>query len=77
MQADLAASLEAIAKDGPRVLYEGELGRAIVDGVRASGGILAEEDLRGYSAQEGAPLETLTRSFCWACWQRVPGHWLE
>jgi len=61
VQTDLAASLEAIAKDGPRVLYEGELGRAIVDAVRASGGILAEEDLRGYSAHEGAPLETMYR----------------
>src|SRR6059036_2901239 len=61
VQTDLAHTLECIAKDGQRVLYEGELGRTIVDAVRASGGILAEEDLRGYSAQEGAPLETMYR----------------
>src|SRR5690242_12436047 len=41
VQTDLARSLEAVAREGPRVLYEGELGRAIVDGVRACGGVLA------------------------------------
>jgi gamma-glutamyltranspeptidase/glutathione hydrolase len=61
VQTDLARALEAIARDGPRVLYEGELGRAIVDGVRASGGILAEEDLRGYEPLECPPLETMYR----------------
>ncbi|HUQ41900.1 MAG TPA: gamma-glutamyltransferase [Candidatus Limnocylindrales bacterium] len=61
MQADLARSLEAIAKDGPSVMYDGELGREIVKGVRASGGILADEDLRGYAPTEAAPLETMYR----------------
>ena len=58
VQPELAGALEAIARDGPRVLYEGDLGRAIVRGVRDAGGILADEDLRGYTAGEGAPLET-------------------
>jgi gamma-glutamyltranspeptidase/glutathione hydrolase len=61
VQSDLAASLEAIARDGPRVLYDGELGRAIVAGVRDAGGILADEDLRGYAAHEDPPLETMYR----------------
>jgi gamma-glutamyltranspeptidase/glutathione hydrolase len=61
VQKDLARTLEAIAKDGPRVLYDGELGRAIVAGVRDSGGILAEDDLRGYAPVECAPLETMYR----------------
>ena len=61
IQQDLASSLEAIAREGARVLYEGELGRAIVAGVHASGGILAEDDLRGYTAHEDAPLETMYR----------------
>jgi gamma-glutamyltranspeptidase/glutathione hydrolase len=61
VQTDLARALEAIARDGPRVLYEGELGKAIVEGVRASGGILAEEDLRGYEPLECPPLETMYR----------------
>jgi gamma-glutamyltranspeptidase/glutathione hydrolase len=59
VQSDLSRSLEAIAREGPRVLYEGELGRAIVAGVRASGGILADDDLRGYRPREERPLETM------------------
>jgi gamma-glutamyltranspeptidase/glutathione hydrolase len=59
VQSDLARSLEAIARDGPRVLYDGELGRAIVAGVRAAGGILAEDDLRGYAPREEPALETM------------------
>ncbi len=58
VQPDLAGALEAIAKEGPRVLYEGALGRALVAGVRDAGGILSPEDLRGYAAVESAPLET-------------------
>ena len=61
VQKDLARALEAIAKDGPAALYEGELGRAIVAGVRASGGVLAQDDLHGYAAVECAPLETMYR----------------
>ena len=61
VQPDLARSLEAVARDGPRVLYEGELGRSIVDGVRACGGILAMDDLRGYAAVEEAPVITMYR----------------
>jgi gamma-glutamyltranspeptidase/glutathione hydrolase len=61
VQSDLARALEAIARDGPRVLYEGELGREITRGVRESGGILADDDLRRYSAQEEPPLETMYR----------------
>ncbi len=59
VQGDLASSLEAIAREGPRVLYEGELGREIVAGVRDAGGILAEEDLRGYTPREERALETM------------------
>src|SRR4051812_45365422 len=59
IQTDLAHALEAIAKDGPEALYEGDLGRAIVEGVRTSGGILATEDLRGYQPVESAPLQTM------------------
>jgi gamma-glutamyltranspeptidase/glutathione hydrolase len=59
VQRDLANALEAIARDGPRVLYEGELGSAIAAGVRAGGGILAEDDLRGYAPSEAVPLATM------------------
>ncbi|MEK7863947.1 MAG: gamma-glutamyltransferase, partial [Chloroflexota bacterium] len=39
VQPDLARSLEAIAREGPRVLYQGDLGAAIVAGVKDGGGI--------------------------------------
>src|SRR6185503_18324083 len=61
VQTDLARALETIARDGPRALYEGELGRAIVDGVRDAGGILAQDDLKGYAPTECPPLETMYR----------------
>jgi gamma-glutamyltranspeptidase/glutathione hydrolase len=61
IQRDLADALETIAREGPRVLYEGDLGRRIVAGVRECGGVLAEEDLRGYAPVEGPPLETMYR----------------
>ncbi len=61
VQAALADALESISREGPRALYEGDLARAIVDGVRACGGILSLEDLRGYAAVESAPLATAYR----------------
>ena len=48
----LADSLEAIAGEGARVFYEGELGAAIADHVRARGGALTREDLAAYDAVE-------------------------
>src|SRR3982074_3007143 len=40
VQPDLARSLEAIAREGAKALYRGDLGAAIVDDIRALGGIL-------------------------------------
>jgi gamma-glutamyltranspeptidase / glutathione hydrolase len=50
VQNDLAASLEAIANDGPRAFYEGPLAEKIVAGVRANGGIMTRDDLKNYRA---------------------------
>jgi len=55
-QPDLARSLEAIARGGAKALYQGELGAAIADDVRAQGGILTREDFRAYEAVEREPL---------------------
>lgn len=60
-QPDLARALDTIARDGPSALYGGELGQAVVEGVRSAGGILAREDLESYSAREEPPLETMYR----------------
>jgi gamma-glutamyltranspeptidase / glutathione hydrolase len=50
-QPDLAATLEAIAQDGPSLLYAGELGAQIVGFLQAAGGILDRQDLASYTPE--------------------------
>src|SRR3954447_25807815 len=45
----LADTLEVIAHEGARCLYEGELARATVETVESGGGTLTAEDLRAYA----------------------------
>ncbi|HAF09608.1 MAG TPA: gamma-glutamyltransferase [Chloroflexi bacterium] len=56
VQRDLAASLRAIAADGPEVLYRGELGRRIVADVQAHGGLLSQGDFELFEVRERPPL---------------------
>jgi gamma-glutamyltranspeptidase/glutathione hydrolase len=49
-QPDLAASLELIARRGPRAFYDGPIGERIAASVRAAGGIMTPDDLRRYRA---------------------------
>jgi gamma-glutamyltranspeptidase/glutathione hydrolase len=49
-QNDLAASLAAIARDGPPAFYRGAIAQRIVAAVRAAGGLMTTEDLRNYRA---------------------------
>jgi len=44
----LADSLAALAEDGSRVFYEGEIAQAIADHIQDGGGFLTLEDLRRY-----------------------------
>lgn len=44
----LAETLEVIAEKGADAMYGGEIGRKMVEDVRARGGILSEEDLIDY-----------------------------
>jgi len=60
-QQRLADTLDAIARDGARALYRGDIGAAIVKDVRDKGGCLSLEDLASYRAQLGAPLEVRYR----------------
>jgi gamma-glutamyltranspeptidase/glutathione hydrolase len=46
--ADLARSLELIAKDGPDAFYRGAIGQALVDDMAANGGLIRREDLTSY-----------------------------
>src|SRR5438309_6657519 len=55
-QPDLARSLSLVAERGAEVLYRGELGDAVVEGVRSLGGILGREDLATYRARELPPI---------------------
>ncbi len=55
-QQALARTLEAVARNGPREFYEGDVARALVQDVRAKGGCLSEKDLASYRAEMVAPL---------------------
>jgi gamma-glutamyltranspeptidase / glutathione hydrolase len=63
VQPDLAATLEAIAQQGPDALYRGPRAQAIVDASKAGGGILALSDLETYRAIERTPLTCSYRGY--------------
>jgi gamma-glutamyltranspeptidase/glutathione hydrolase len=48
IQSDLADTLEAIAHGGARAFYEGAIADKLVAAVRAEGGIMSGDDLKGY-----------------------------
>ena len=52
----LADTLDAIARDGARIFYEGEIAEAIADHCRGGDGMLTREDLSRYRAIERKPL---------------------
>jgi len=53
---ELADTLEALAAEGPRLFYEGELARRLADDCRTGGGTLTLEDLAGYRLERRKPL---------------------
>src|SRR5207244_8153110 len=55
-QPALAGSLELIAREVARALYQGELAAAIIDDIGARGGILSRDDLSTFVAGEMPPL---------------------
>jgi gamma-glutamyltranspeptidase/glutathione hydrolase len=63
IQTDLAATLEAIARDGPSAFYKGPVARAVAAASRAGGGVLTEQDFAGYTITEGAPLACSYRGY--------------
>ncbi len=48
VQTDLAATLAAISKQGPRGFYEGPVAEKLVQAVRNAGGIMTLDDLKSY-----------------------------
>ena len=63
VQADLAASLSAIAKDGPRAFYEGPIAEKIVAAVRAANGLMTLEDFKSYRVVERTPVRGTYRGY--------------
>jgi gamma-glutamyltranspeptidase/glutathione hydrolase len=58
---ELARTLDKLRKGGPDAFYKGDIAAAIVEAVRAAGGVITAEDLAGYQTTERAPLETRYR----------------
>ena len=63
VQSDLAETLAAIARDGPRAFYEGTIADKLVAAVRAAGGVMTREDLARYAPIERAPLRGSYRGY--------------
>ena len=63
LQPDLAATLEAIAKDGPAAFYQGHVPAAVASAATADGGILTAADFAAYRAVDTAPLRCDYRGY--------------
>jgi gamma-glutamyltranspeptidase/glutathione hydrolase len=63
VQADLAATLSAIAEQGPRGFYEGPVAEKLVKAVSDAGGIMAPDDLKSYQAVVRAPVRGTYRGY--------------
>jgi gamma-glutamyltranspeptidase / glutathione hydrolase len=63
VQADLAASLDMIARDGPRGFYQGPIAEKIVASVRAAAGLMTLDDLAAYRPVVRAPVRGTYRGY--------------
>jgi gamma-glutamyltranspeptidase / glutathione hydrolase len=62
-QTDLANSLEAIAKGGPRAFYDGPIATKIAAAVQAAGGVMTADDMKNYHAAERVPVRGAYRGY--------------
>ncbi|MGC8988979.1 MAG: gamma-glutamyltransferase family protein [Verrucomicrobiia bacterium] len=60
---DLAAAYRMIARRGPRVMYEGELARRVVDWSQRLGGTLTKDDLHAFEAEWVEPISVTYRGW--------------
>jgi gamma-glutamyltranspeptidase/glutathione hydrolase len=58
---DLADALETIGREGPEAMRGGSLGRAVLDHLRAHGGLVTAEDVAAYRVIDRAPLRVRYR----------------
>jgi gamma-glutamyltranspeptidase/glutathione hydrolase len=63
IQADLAATLTAIAEQGPRGFYEGPVAERLAKAVRDGGGIMTSDDLKSYQAVIREPVRGNYRGY--------------
>jgi len=63
VQPDLAASLSAVAQNGPDAFYKGPIADAIVKASQAHGGILAKSDFEQYKVREFKPVTCNYRGY--------------
>jgi gamma-glutamyltranspeptidase / glutathione hydrolase len=63
VQPDLANTLEAVAKSGPRAFYTGPIAEKIASAVQAAGGVMTADDLKDYRAVERAPVRGTYRGY--------------
>jgi gamma-glutamyltranspeptidase/glutathione hydrolase len=63
LQFDLADTLRAIAKDGPRVFYQGRTADRIAGAVAKAGGIMTKDDLANYHPIERAVVRGRYRGY--------------
>jgi gamma-glutamyltranspeptidase / glutathione hydrolase len=63
VQGDLADTLAAIAKAGPRAFYEGPIAEKIAAAVQDAGGVMTLDDLKNYRAIERAAVHGTYRGY--------------
>ncbi len=63
VQADLAATLSAIADHGPRGFYEGPVAEKLATAVGKAGGIMTADDLKSYRAVVRTPVRGSYRGY--------------
>ena len=63
VQSDLAATLSAIAEQGPRGFYEGPVAEKLAKAVRDAGGIMTAEDLKSYAPVIRTPVRGSYRGY--------------
>jgi gamma-glutamyltranspeptidase / glutathione hydrolase len=63
VQSDLANTLQAIARHGPRAFYRGPIARKIAAAVQHAGGVMTAGDLKKYRAVERTPLNGTYRGY--------------
>jgi gamma-glutamyltranspeptidase/glutathione hydrolase len=63
VQSDLADTLSAIAKEGPRGFYEGPVAEKLAKAIQAAGGIMTSDDLKAYRPVIRAPVRGTYRGY--------------